>query len=669
MAFERSVLVRRWMPFLWRRYVRASKYVSKAISVFIGLGALWVVFDAFWPNNINFGLGDWTVRRPLNKQACVHPQMPVNNPNIMQYLRKVPPISCTDEDWVFTRKGRVYISDAAVEQHGHISCEITYIYMDGNDEIPARSEPGILKDGSLLKHDSFIVKCTAEDGQSHANVHSGIARRNDIKPRSKPNTKYNNRTFTKRPSELNIVIWGLDSMSSLMIQRVLPKAHQYFTETLGGVLLEGYNVAGDGTPQNWIPILTGKKEFDLPDVRKGEHGSTTVDVYPFVWKEYSDRGYVTHFAEEDPHIGMWNYRLNGFKKQPTHHYSRPFYLEAQKYMSPFYLPMDNRPSKFCIGARPRPRLMLDWIKESFETYEDIPKFFAFFNSEITHEYNNLAQLFEPYLLEFFEFMNTNGHLDNTILIIMSDHGARFNKMRATEQGKLEERMPYFGFRFPEWFRTVYETKYKAFVENSYRLTTPFDIHETLIDLLYDFPEVKNKTYGLSLFEPIPLERTCAQAEIEPHWCACLSWERVSNDNTDAMSAVSSVINIINANLKPYSTDCATLTLSRVKDASRFSTNADVLKFRRTADAEGYAPDLGDTMQALDVLYLVTFYTQPRMGLFEATVRKRAMDGQFEADIRQISRLNKYGDDSWCLKEKAARLLLYCVCKIPKSKNR
>ena len=661
MAYKRAALARHYIPVLWRKYIRLGKYLSKAMTVFACVGALWVVFDAFWPNDINFGLGEWTVKRPLDKQACVHPEMPVNNPNIMQYLRKVPPIQCTDEDWVFTKNGRVYISQAAEDRHGPISCEMTYIYMDGNDEISARSNTEMLKDGSLLEHDSFSVKCKAEDGQSNENLHSGIARRNDILVKTKPQTyKHSN---DKATSDLNIVIWGLDSMSSLMFQRVLPKAHRYFTETLGGVLLEGYNIAGDGTPQNWIPILTGKKEFDMPDVRKGEKGSQFVDVYPFIWKEYAERGYVTHHAEEDPPFGMWNYRLNGFKTQPTHHYWRPFYLEAPKYMSAFYLPFDNRPSKFCIGSRPRPRLMFDWIKESFETYKDMPKFFAFFNSELTHEYNNLGQLFEPYLLEFFEFMNSKGHLDNTILIIMSDHGARFNKLRATEQGKLEERMPYFGFRFPEWFQKVYEKEYKAFLENSYRLTTPFDIHETLVDLLYDFPANNNKTYGQSLFKPIPLERTCAEAQIEPH--ACLSWERVSSDSSDALVAVNSVINIINTNLKPFETDCEMLTLARIKDASKFSTNKDVLRFRQTADAEGYAPDLGDNMQALDVLFLVTFYTEPKLGLFEATVRKRALDGQFEADIKQISRLNKYGNDSWCLKEKAARLLLYCVCKTSK----
>lgn len=661
MAYIRP-LISGYILVLWRKHIRFGKYVSKVVTAFACFGVLCVLFDAFRPSYMNVGLGNWTVRKPVDKQACVLPQLPLSNPNMLRLLKQLPPVRCTDEDWVLTKNGRVYISQEAKDRHGAILCEMTYIYMDGNDNTPARGNREVLKDGALLEHDSFSVKCKAADGQTNENLHSGIASRKDTLDKANPDTDIHLRG--KATSDLSIVIWGLDSMSSLMFQRVLPSVHSYFTGTLGGVLLEGYNIAGDGTPQNWIPILTGEKEFDLPDVRKVEEGSQFVDVYPFIWNEYARKGYITHFAEDDTHSGMWNYRLNGFKAQPTHHYLRPFYLETPKYMAPSFLPFDNRPSKYCIGARPRPRLMLDWIKESFDTYKNIPKFFAFFHSELTHEYNNLGQFFEPYLLEFFEYMDSKGHLNNTILIIMSDHGARFSKMRATEQGKLEERMPYFGFRFPEWFTKIYKKEYEAFVENRYRLATPFDIHETLVDLLYDFTPTKNNKvrYGTSLFKPIPLGRTCAHANIEPHWCACLSWERISNETEDARAAVNSAVDVINANLRPFSTDCTMLTLARIKEASKFSTNEDILKFRKTADAEGYAPDLRDKMQTLYVLYLVTFYTEPRMGLFEATVRKRLSDAYFEADIKQISRLNKYGDDSWCIKEKAARLLLYCVCK-------
>ena len=34
-----------------------------------------------------------------------------------------------------------------------------------------------------------------------------------------------------------------------------------------------------------------------------------------------------------------------------------------------------------------------------------------------------------------------GNLDNTLLILMSDHGARFQNVRKILQGKIEERMP------------------------------------------------------------------------------------------------------------------------------------------------------------------------------------------------------------------------------------
>ena len=567
-------------------------------------------------------------------------------------------MQCSEQpDWVFTQKGRVFISPEATAGYGAVSCHMTPIYMSDNDFTPATGNPIPLINGSLLKYDTFSVKCESEKGNAYENLHNGITRREDVIEKIKSLKLNSNKG-------LNVVLWGFDSISSLMFQRLLPQVHEYFIKTLGGIHLEGYNIVGDGTPQAFIPILTGRTEGELPDVRKGEKGSTFVDVYPFIWKEYEKRGYITHYTEDEARIGTFQHRMNGFKKQPTHHYMRPFYTEITKYVSSLYLPFDNRPSRFCIGSRPRPRLMLDWVRESFETYEDVSKFFVFFNSELTHEYNNLAQHYEPYLLEFLEYMKSKNYLNNTVVILMSDHGARFNRMRATEQGKIEERLPYFAFRFPDWFRHVYPEKFKNFVTNSQRLTTPFDVHETLLEIVDNFRSDDNrkKYYGISLFDKVPLERTCAQANIEPHWCACLSWEHVPNDDTDVINAANNIIGAINDKLRPFSSECETLTLDHIKGASKFSTNNDVLRFRQAANREGSIPDMRDNMQAFDVLYLVTFYTNPQMGMFEATARKRASDGKFITDIHQISRINKYGNASWCMLQKDTHLLPYCVCK-------
>ena len=653
----RNILFGRYLRLIRNKLIRLRISVRNCLIFICCLPAIWIFYDAFLGDYSNHGLGDWVIRRPYDKQVCVHPQMPLYNPKIMLYLKKLPPVKCSEtSDWVYTESGRVFITSDAVAQNGHILCEMTPIFMEDDDYVPTKGATVPIMNGSVLKHDAFTIKCKAENGKTYENLHAGITK-HEVMPKTKSSNM-------KGMKGLNVIIWGADSLSSLMFQRLLPETHDYFINTLGGIHLEGYNIIGDGTAQAWIPILTGKTQFEQPDVQKGVKDAQFVDIYPFIWREYEKRGYVTHFAEDSPEFGMFQYKLKGFQKQPVHHYMRPFFIEADKYLSSPHLPFDERPSKYCLGSRPRPRLMLDWIKESFATYPNILKFFAFFTVELTHEYNNLAQLFEPFLLEFLEYMNSKSYLNNTVIILMSDHGARFQKLRATEQGKIEERMPYFAFRFPEWFRYTYPTEFNNFVRNSKLLTTPFDIHATLMDLIGMEPSRNNQTAGpgISLFREIPLERTCEHARIEPHYCACLNWEKTSAGDADVISAAHSVINIINNILKPFISECIPLTLSAIKEASKFSTNQNVLKFRKSPSGVGYGPDMSDTMQAQDTLFLVTFYTEPGMGLFEATTRKRTHDGKYLADLKQISRLNKYGNSSRCMLQKAPQILPYCVCR-------
>jgi hypothetical protein len=44
-----------------------------------------------------------------------------------------------------------------------------------------------------------------------------------------------------------------------MFMRKLPHAYHYMKDTLDALVLEGYNIVGDGTPQALIPILTGEQ--------------------------------------------------------------------------------------------------------------------------------------------------------------------------------------------------------------------------------------------------------------------------------------------------------------------------------------------------------------------------------------------------------------------------
>lgn len=56
--------------------------------------------------------------------------------------------------------------------------------------------------------------------------------------------------------KLNVLIFGFDSLSRMTFMRKLPKSYSKL-KSLGAIVLKGYNIIGDGTPQALIPILTG----------------------------------------------------------------------------------------------------------------------------------------------------------------------------------------------------------------------------------------------------------------------------------------------------------------------------------------------------------------------------------------------------------------------------
>ena len=52
----------------------------------------------------------------------------------------------------------------------------------------------------------------------------------------------------------------------------------------------------------------------------------TLDSLPFLWRQFSDSGYVTLLSEDMADIATFNLYTRGFHKQPVDHYFRPYYL-------------------------------------------------------------------------------------------------------------------------------------------------------------------------------------------------------------------------------------------------------------------------------------------------------------------------------------------------------
>lgn len=583
--------------------------------------------------------------------ACTFPELDILNPEIMKFIKDVKPLDCKMDDWVTVEGSKLQISSKAKTRYGEITCAFKEIIREDDFET-SFTDSVESNDVYTLKESDFAdVKCESQSGRQWHSVLAGIKQNPTMK------TEH---TWNKVPDKglkLNVLMFGFDSLSRNTFIRKLPKSYRYLKTNLNSLILEGYNIVGDGTPQALIPILTGKIELELPDTRK-RMGSKAdfVDVYPLIWKKYKESGYITGFMEDVHHIGTFTYRLKGFQQQPTDHYMRTFYLSAS--------PLFKYSKRFCFNGTPRHLLMMNYIQTMFDEYRDQPKFAFGFHGELSHDsYNDIGAADED-VYQWLKNLNNNGHLNNTILIFMSDHGHRFAEIRNTVQGKQEERLPFFSFTFPPWFKQVHSRAYANFVYNTKHLTTPFDIHKTLEKILdFDSPKEGDKgDRAISLFDKIPLERTCADAFIEPHWCACLNWQETSIDDPTVIEAANYFLKFLNSHTKEYRNICEKLKLADILWAAKLTPTKGLLNFQKSDDLDGFVGDFSSKTKVKTEMYQIKIKTDPGGGLYEGSVTHNLNNNLFSMKITDVSRINMYGSQARCVENHLFDMRKYCYCK-------
>ncbi|XP_063430259.1 uncharacterized protein LOC134712542 [Mytilus trossulus] len=457
---------------------------------------------------------------------------------------------------------------------------------------------------------------------------------------------------------LNVLIIGLDSLSHLSFQRLLPLTYNFFRDELDFTILNGYNILGDGTTANVIPLLTGKTEMELPEVRKHMFESGYVDKYPFIWKEFEKHGYATVYAEDEPSIGTFNLRLNGFDKPPTDHYMRPFWQAV------WQSTLREISPRYCTGHTPHHHYLLGYVKDFFIKYKSMPKFAFLFMAELTHWKNDPGQHLDSDLKKFFQWFKHSGELEKTVVIVMADHGARYGKVRSTVQGKIEERMPMMSIRYPIEFLEKHPMLLKNLKLNKDRLVTPFDIYETVADVLDKSrfsPSSPKKSHRISLSQEISFNRTCKDAHIDTHWCSCLSRLQQHIDNEYVKKIADKLVAYINRLTLPVRKHCRKLELKEIKSAYLMIPNEKVLKFLREKDQD-YRYANFSKQALLDIAhYEVTIETNPQNGLFEATAVVNFEEGSVKLNP-DISRLDLYGQQPLCVQKRYPDLRKFCLCK-------
>lgn len=314
-------------------------------------------------------------------------------------------------------------------------------------------------------------------------------------------------------------------------------------------------------------------EMELPEVRSSKYNSAMVDDYPLVWKRFQEHGYATLFAEDEPTISTFNLRFNGFQDPPTDHYMRPFWQAVWEST------LRQNSERFCTGDTAHHRFMLHYLEDFFLQYRNVSKFAFGFHAELTHAENNPAQYIDDELVSFLQRLRRGKFLEDTVLIVFGDHGARYSKVRHTVQGKLEERLPLMSLVFPQSFRQQHPRLYSNLWANTQRLSTPFDIHETLLDIMNlsrANDPVPKGARSISLLREIPTGRTCSDAGISMHWCTCLHQITVEPSEEFVKPAALELMWYLNAQTSPHRAQCVELHLKQIHSAQIVMPNEQVM---------------------------------------------------------------------------------------------
>ena len=150
---------------------------------------------------------------------------------------------------------------------------------------------------------------------------------------------------------------------------------------------------------------------------------------------------------------------------------------------------------------------------------------------LTHDRFEIPDGFDFALHAQLTEFERNGFLDNTLLVVLSDHGGRpyaYGDKAFSQFAGLEYPNSLLSIKLPRNLRNT--TYARNFFENKDKLITPFDVYKTLKQFYYltrngNFKEAECRLLfsesevnvralrGVSLFENVPANRSCKEAII------------------------------------------------------------------------------------------------------------------------------------------------------------
>jgi hypothetical protein len=312
----------------------------------------------------------------------------------------------------------------------------------------------------------------------------------------------------------------------------------------------------------------------------------------------------------------------------------------------------------CYHGRPIYKVSFDLIESFLKNMHEnnlnsqIPYFFFNFFGEYTHDNLALPGNLDIEFRNLLVRLEEKNYLDNTLLVLYSDHGSRLTLYSyRTLSGKLERKLPFLYLRLP---KQLWNTKYHLnALNNKNKLIGAYDIHQTFrhfLNLNANYSrELDNKQFsinnknirnlrGISLFENIPVNRSCGDALIPEQYCSCLEPLKIAENefenetNVKYENAIEFILGFVNNITEHIREKCVPFSFDKLHQVNSFDLKNDRI-----------------------FQFIISF--KPGDAWFEAAVK---IDHKTLIMVGKVVRLSQYGTQSNCVDD--SFLKNYCFCK-------
>ena len=189
-------------------------------------------------------------------------------------------------------------------------------------------------------------------------------------------------------------------------------------------------------------------------------------------------------------------------------------------------------------------------------------------------------------------------------------------------------------------------------------------------------KVESSSSSLSLFSSVSSQRTCSQANIDSHWCACMQRYELDVD-VKLVDMAEKFVDYLNKDLLgQHTAECHFLELANITKVYLLESTIDLSYADKRLNFDFFditklnllkPPPVEQNFQK----FLFQVIVKPNNAFFEFTVEyenklressNKLDEKQIKINREKISRLDKYGITSQCIAEKFPDLRKYCYCK-------